>query len=457
MLSRIGCGLVVGVFLAVAWFGATAEFSSAEIFVWVDSDGMTHISDDEARIPDDAKNDPEDLRDLWRDASGEAVSGVRPDRADSRIERLIEGAVADLQSGETARATVALEAVLRTAPATPRAHWYLALLDRQRGRYDSARAHLEAFLSSAGDDLEPWRKSAERRLGALVDEQRLADPEGVRHAGPWRGAESSHFRVHYDPELGEASPDFATTVLRYLQQARETANERLGSVPEEPMGVVFYGKAAYLQAHRHRFSFQTIGFFDGRIHVVSAAHPAGELRALLFHEYSHAVFREKTGGDRPYWLNEGLAELSERAALRRSGLTRSERAALRIRIDAGTWIPLRELAPSFSGLDDSGARAAYLESAAAADWIASRTTRQQRQALLVALGEGKNADVALRGSLGVDTAGLDRALQRSIREEFAPIQSEGNPPDSPEAEIESNQALTEGLRPKPAKLREEVP
>ena len=78
------------------------------------------------------------------------------------------------------------------------------------------------------------------------------------------------------------------------------------------MGVVFYSKAAYIQAHRHRFSFETIGFFDGQIHVVSAAHPAGELRSLLFHEYSHAVFREKTGGDRPYWFNEGLAELSER-------------------------------------------------------------------------------------------------------------------------------------------------
>ena len=357
---------------------------------------------------------------LWTDATGDAVSGVRPDLEDSRIERLIQGAVADLQNGETARATVALDAVLRTAPGTPSAHWYLALLDRQRGRYDSARAHLEAFLASAGDDLEPWRKSAQRRLAALVDEERLADPESARPVGIWRDATSSHFRVHYDPELGMASPDFATTVLRYLQQARETAREWLGTVPQEPMGVVFYGKAAYLQAHRHRFSFQTIGFFDGRIHVVSAAHPAGELRALLFHEYSHAVFREQTGGDRPYWLNEGLAELSERTALRRTGLTHSERASLRSRIDSGTWIPLLQLAPSFSGLDDAGARAAYLESAAAADWIASRTTKEQRNTLLRMLGEGKSADAALRGSLGVGTAGLDRALQRSIREEFPP-------------------------------------
>jgi hypothetical protein len=59
------------------------------------------------------------------------------------------------------------------------------------------------------------------------------------------------------------------------------------------MGVVFYGKASYNRAHRHRFTFQTVGFFDGRIHVVSAAHPAGELRALLFHEYVHAIYRER--------------------------------------------------------------------------------------------------------------------------------------------------------------------
>ena len=445
MVSRVSSGLVAAFAMSLLAIGTTTDFSTAEMFVWVDRDGVTHISDDASRVPTDAKTRAEDLRELWTDASGDAVSGIRPDRADSRTERLIAGAVADLQAGETARATVALEAVLRSAPANPRAHWYLALLDRQRGRYESATRHLEAFLSSAGDDLEPWRKSAQRRLAALVDEQRLADPNGDRVLGPWRGAESSHFRVHYDPELGQASPDFAQTVLRYLKQARETAFDRLGTVPEEPMGVVFYGKAAYLQAHRHRFSFQTIGFFDGRIHVVSAAHPAGELRALLFHEYSHAVFRETTGGDRPYWLNEGLAELSERAALRRSGLTRSERAALRIRIDSGSWIPLRELAPSFSGLDDAGARAAYLESAAAADWIASRTTRQQRQALLRSLGQGKSADTALRSSLGVDTAELDQAVQNWIRAEF--------PPDS----STPTQAATATPRQGPAKLRVEAP
>jgi hypothetical protein len=186
------------------------------------------------------------------------------------------------------------------------------------------------------------------------------------------------------------------------------------------MGVVFYGKAAYLEAHRHRFSFQTVGFFDGRIHVVSAAHPAGELRALLFHEYSHAVYREQTGGDRPYWLNEGFAEISERESLRRTGLTRSERRILRDAIDSGKWIPLRRLAPSFSGLDDEGARAAYLESAAAAQWIGEQTSTTQRAKLLGMLGTGVDPDQAFLAILGVDTDAVDGAVREAILAEFPP-------------------------------------
>jgi hypothetical protein len=232
------------------------------------------------------------------------------------------------------------------------------------------------------------------------------------------GVEHPHFQVHYDAELGKASGDYAGTVLRYLEEAHAAVAERLGAVPAEPLGVMLYGKAAYLRAHRHRFSFQTVGFFDGRIHVVSAAHPAGELRALLFHEYTHAVFRERTGGHRPFWLNEGMAELTERVSRSQGGLTRSERSMLRRRIDAGHWIPLRRLAPSFSGLDDSDARAAYLIATAAAAWVEENTTRAQRGRLLARLGEGVEGDEALREVLGLPTDAIDAAVQVSIQLEF---------------------------------------
>lgn len=406
-------------------------------WIWVDEDGVTHLTDDPAAVPESARGDvhggpePGELWDGPLGRSAETVGrGAAPDRAEARVQRLLRGAVADLERGENARAASALESVLRESPGRPEPHWYLALLDRHRGRYDAAEGHLQAFLASAGDDLEPWRASAQRRLAALADERRLADDAAATGGGAWVELASRHFRVYYDPELGRAASDYAGTVMRYLEEARRSTGARLGALPAERMGVIFYGRAAYNRSHGHRFSFQTVGFYDGRIHVVSAAHPAGELRALLFHEYVHAIFREHTGGDRPYWLNEGLAELAERASRRQPGLTRTERSLLRARIDADEWIPLWRLAPSFSGLDDDDARVAYLEATAAAAWIEARTDRDQRARILTALGAGRSADAALEAVLGLDTAALDRAVQRWVRSEFPdPVRREAAPAD----------------------------
>jgi hypothetical protein len=404
--------------------------AAAELHTWIDARGITHIADDASAVPEGAPSAEgrQALRGLWDGRVTPPGPPLPPPAHGSssdedRTLRVIRGAVADLERGEPARAAAALESVLRHAPGQPVAHWFLALLDRQRGRYESSEAHLRAFLAAAGDDLEPWRASARRRLAALADERRLADRAAAPTTAAWVGVSHPHFRVYYRSELAESSPDYADTVLRYLDEAREAAAHRLGAVPREPMGVLFYGRAAYLQAHRHRFSFQTVGFFDGRIHVVSAAHPAGELRSLLFHEYSHAVYHEQTGTDRPYWLNEGLAELAERASNGREGLSRGERAALRRRIDADRWIPLGRIAASFSGLDDEDARTAYIESAAAAAWLEDRTEPAQRARLLDLMGKGDAADSALRQVIGMDTDRLDAALRAHIRSEFPPPRS----------------------------------
>jgi hypothetical protein len=398
--------------------------AGAAVYTWVDEHGVTHVSDDPAAVPAGAREGRESLGELWRDGpQGALPSPAAPRRARHGVEaerarRIVEGAVADIARGESARAGAALESALRLDPKLPEPHWYLALLDRERGRYASAEAHLRAFLGVAGDAYEPWRRVAAERLRALEDERRLADEQAVRGPDAWRSVAHPHFRIHVHADLGRAEPAYAETVVRFLEEARAAVGERLGAVPAEPMGVVFYGKAAYLRAHRHRFTFQTVGFYDGRIHVVSAAHPAAELRALLFHEYAHAVFREQTGGDRPYWLNEGMAELCERASRGRGGLTRSERSSLRQRIVTDGWLDLARLAPSFSGLADEDARAAYLVAAAAARWIEQRTSPADRGRLLRLLGEGRGADAALAAVLGVETAGVDAAVQGWIRAEF---------------------------------------
>ena len=414
-------GSVLGT--AVLWIVASAPPLSAQIRFWVDSSGVTHFSDHAESGPADARsveeNGIETLRAVWGDGfEGPRLTGSDSSFGDDRVLRLLRGAQADLGRGEIARADSTLRGVLRLDPRRPEAHWYLASLARARGRITSAEHHLRLFLDGAGADLDPWRRRAKVRLAALMDERRLADPDQLDGPLEFDAVRDEHFRVEVDAEIGEVSHDYTTRVLGFLRAARTDVSRELGVSPLEPLGVVLYGRAAYVRAHAHRFSFQTVGFFDGRIHVASPAHPTDPLRGLLYHEYAHAVFREVTGGDRPYWLNEGLAERIERGARDLSVSTQSERAALRANVELDAWIPLSSIARSFSGLGDEQARNAYLQSVVTVDYLHARTDVAGRRRLLERLGEGFSVDQALHEMIGLDTQGLEEAVRQEIRHEF---------------------------------------
>lgn len=395
-----------------------------ELHFWVDADGVTHFTDDGDSVPETSKTGHDELLTLSESWKGN-LTGPMPldDGGDSsgtasRVERLLRGAKVDLDRGEVARADATLRGILRLAPRRPEAHWYLAELARGRGRFVTAEKHLRSFLDGAGPELGKWRDEANRRLSSLDAERTLADPKALDGPLELETLRSEHFRIEVDRRLGGRSSAYAESVLDYLVAARAEVSRGIGVAPLEPLGVVLYGRAAYVRAHAHRFSFQTIGFFDGRIHVASPASPTDALRGILFHEYTHAVFREYTGGDRPYWLNEGLAEQIERRSRGRAASTRSERATLRANIETGTWVPLRDIADSFSGLSDEGARDAYLQSVVTAAYIESQTTVDERRKLLHHLSNGLSIDQALHEVMGLDTDSLDAAVRTEIRSEF---------------------------------------
>ena len=420
---------------AATWLVCGLVFSlgpspvAGETFVWVDEEGLTHFTDDRAALPDSASTQGEapgvdHLRQLWKGVRTGPVSQTPPGasgRPEDRIVRLLLGAVADIERGESARAEAALKSAVRLAPRRAEPHWYLANLARRRGRYATATRELETFLALAGPELEPWRQVAVGDHRELEAERRLADESISRPPLRWVAEQSDYFQIQLDAELDAISPDWPRTAMGFLEEARKEVAELIGVEPVEPLGVVFYGRAAYTKAHAHRFSFRTVGFFDGQIHVAAPAHPSQELRSLLFHEYTHALFREQTGGDRPYWLNEGLAEQVERRAQGGPASSRSERVALRSRIAAGQWIPLRRLAQSFAGLNNQEARAAYLESVVTVEWITDHTDSAARAHLLRGLGAGRSPDLMLYETFGFDTEGLDRTVQEHVLSEFPAV------------------------------------
>ncbi|MCG8591633.1 MAG: DUF4124 domain-containing protein, partial [Proteobacteria bacterium] len=248
--------LAWGSALAVALACCTAQ---AETFVWVDENGVTHMTDDPEAVPESlrgtAGEDVDRLRSLWGDRFEGPVPPTPPggsSRDADRVVRWVRSAVEDLSRGEVARAAATLRSAQRLAPRSPEVHWYLALLNRRRGRYERAERHLEAFLAHAGEGHAPWRALAEKRLAALADERRLADATALEGPLELVDHNSSHFRVQLDADLGRVRKDYAPAVLGDLEQAREFVSSRVGVAPEEPLGVVFYGKAAYVRAHSHR-------------------------------------------------------------------------------------------------------------------------------------------------------------------------------------------------------------
>ena len=401
-----------------------ASVSESEIRYWVDEAGTAHFSDDPEAAPPRASSlesaGVETLRSVWEDGSigPRLVLGGESSFGDDRIDRLLRGALADLERGEVARAGSTLRGVLRLDARRAEAYWYLARLARARGRFKTAERHLHDFLDVVGPEHAAWRGKARERLATIRDERELADPAALVGPLELQTVRNEHFRVQVDARLGEVSGDYAARVLGFLGEARSDVSRSIGVSPLEPLGVVLYGRAAYVRAHAHRFSFRTIGFFDGQIHVASPAHPTEALRGTLFHEYTHAVFREVTGGDRPYWLNEGFAERIERRSRGLSVSTRSERAALRANIETGSWIPLTEIAENFSGLTDESARYAYLQSVVAVGYIHQQTDVDDRRRLLERMGQGFSVDQALHEIMGVDTRALDARVRAEIRQEF---------------------------------------
>jgi hypothetical protein len=393
---------------------AVVCLTPAEIRVWLDERGVMHATNDAA--PASARAASE-ARDLWADAR--AAAPLPPERGassseDDRAYRAVREALVDLQRGDTQLAVARLHEVLRRDASRPDAHFYLALIQSRRGYLDATEAHLRAFLSVAGEGYDAWRASARRRLAQLDDERRLAALQGAS-APRFIPLRHPDFAIEADAALLEAGgAAYGATVARILDDARAQVGAALGLTPAEPVGVVLYGRANYTRTHAHRFSFQTVGFFDGRIHAVSAAHPGGELRGLLVHEYAHALFKLQTGGDGPYWLNEGVAEWLERAALKRPALSRAEETQLRTALAGDAWLPLRRIAPSFSGLSDGEARLAYAISTATADWLVRHTQAPARAELFRSLGRGEDVDAALRAACGLDTDGIDAAVRREL-------------------------------------------
>jgi hypothetical protein len=382
--------------------------------VFVDEQGRTWLTDGDPPAAPGVQLSPEELRLRWGGKlEGEPLGRASSSRDEDRYLRELRAAEADLARGEIREGLQRLRRLVAAQPQRPEASWLLAQAERRRGRLEAARDVLVAMLGWISPGAERWRDAASGLLEEIDAELALAQA-GLDGAEE-REIATENFRILYDHRF--AARDWGEQVAALLESARSDVQRLLGRGLERPLDVHLYTRGAYLESYKHRFGFATVGFYDGAIHVVAARQPRAELAALLAHEYVHAVFRDALGSDRPFFLNEGLADREEERLRGRSRLARGEWRKLLDAIRAEHWIPLASIVRSFAGLEGERALLAYLESRAAVELIEERR-RGSLARWLERCAAGDGWESALRETTGFDVAGLDRALQRDVLDRF---------------------------------------
>ncbi|MBI1738323.1 MAG: hypothetical protein HYR58_03660 [Acidobacteria bacterium] len=222
--------------------------------------------------------------------------------------------------------------------------------------------------------------------------------------------ESAHFKLSYD---GEAEPGLAREVLKRLEDHFAVIESELNFSPTDPIGVILYTAQAFRNVSRAPGWAGALN--DGRIRVpvqgLSSMTP--ELSATLKHELTHSFVFQKTRGQCPVWLNEGVAQFMEGA---RSG----EYAADLIQLDEEKkGVSLATLEGSWMGLSGSGAMYAYVWSLAAVEYLVRSHGMGDIVRLLDRLATESSTEAALRSVLHTTYPELDAETIKYLKKTYA--------------------------------------
>ena len=327
----------------------------------------------------------------------------------------------ELLGRDPAEAVAVLEkALARDAHSVPAlqvlAEAYLALGDfhaaRQTAeaaeRLDDRNAHSRALLGDALSGLgdragaeAAYQKSLRLHPDAAV-ERKLKALAGPGSAAPAHGAE---FRIRYD---GTVNEPLGMAVLETLTAARAEYTARLGFQPENPITVVLQTAAEFQEAHVPGWAE---GINDGaiRVPVRGLERLSPRLSAVLRHELAHSFVTERTGGNCPTWLQEGIAQWLE------GGDPAREDAALAAVARAGHLLPLLTLEGPFQSLSQSDAALAYAESLSSVAHILRRRGEPGVVRLLSALTDRLPSDEALPVALALSYPELQKSWDEHLR------------------------------------------
>ncbi|MBJ6749284.1 peptidase MA family metallohydrolase [Geomonas anaerohicana] len=253
--------------------------------------------------------------------------------------------------------------------------------------------------------LELWRRAKEldpanKVLATLIEKAERELPVESRMDKGY----SSMFDLGFDAEL---PPGLSAEVLDALESAYNAVGADLGVFPTTRIPVLLYTRKDYSSVTAG--PDWSGGLYDGKIRL-----PVGgitkltpQLRAIIFHEFTHVLVAELTRGNVPTWFNEGLAEIEGR----------KEYVPRVPEVRGNHLIPMATLTKGFTGMAGTEAGLAYQQSYLMTRFMADRYGWYAVQQVLKYLGQGNNMDAAVAKALSdysLDLNGVVREWRESL-------------------------------------------
>jgi len=331
----------------------------------------------------------------------------------------------DLQSGRYAQAAENYGQARDLYPGTVELSLMRGISLYLNKDYDTARAELEqagegakplVYLGKISYDtgdlpaaLALWRRALEKEPAdkATISLIEKAERELPVESKMDKGY-SSMFDLSFDAELPQGLAD---EVLDALESAYNSVGDDLGRFPTARIPVLLYAKQDYSSVTAG--PDWSGGLYDGKIRlpVGGVTKITPQMRAVLFHEFTHVLIAEMTGGNIPTWLNEGLAEIQGRKEFAHP-MTDLPRAA-----KEGRLLSQATLSGSFGSMAGGVAGLAYEQSHSLAQYMVSRYGWYPVQQILKSLGERATIQTAVAKALSdwsLDLPGVVREWRETL-------------------------------------------
>jgi tetratricopeptide (TPR) repeat protein len=218
----------------------------------------------------------------------------------------------------------------------------------------------------------PNNKSISDRLSKLQNEKKTQ--------GSYSKTQAYHFDIRFDYKtLGQGICD----LREFLMEAYEKVGQDFDRFPQYPIVVILSSETDFRMVNK--VPDFVAGLYDGKIRVPVnfSKVPMSSLKAIIFHEYTHALIFDIAGNSCPIWLNEGIAMLQ----MRTTDLVATD--LLSNALKSGKVIPL-EMLNDRSGIwnNPTYINLAYAQSWIIAEYLFTRWNYSQIKKVLVRLKSG---------------------------------------------------------------------